>query len=103
MYAVIKTGGKQYRVQEGDVLKIEKLEAETGEEVVFDRVLALSNEEGFQVGHPYLEDVSVSGKVLEQGKNKKVVVFKYKPKRRYRKKTGHRQPYTRVKIENIEH
>ncbi len=103
MYAVIKTGGKQYRVQEGDVLKIEKLEAETGEEVVFDQVLALSNEEGFEVGRPYLENATVSGKVLEQGKNKKVMVFKYKPKRRYRKKTGHRQPYTRVKIENIEH
>ena len=103
MYAVIKTGGKQYRVQEGDVLEIEKLEAETGEEVVFDQVLALSNEEGFEVGRPYLNNAIVLGKVLEHGKNKKVIVFKYKPKRRYRKKTGHRQPYTRVRIENIEH
>ncbi len=101
MYAIIKTGGKQYRVQEGDVLKIEKLPVETGEEVVFDKVLGLSQEEGLEVGRPYLENVEVSGTVLEQGKNKKVVVFKYKPKRRYSKKTGHRQPYTKVKIEKI--
>jgi|SRR6056297_2385921 large subunit ribosomal protein L21 len=102
MYAIIKTGGKQYKVKEGQMIKVEKLDVEEGDQVTFDKVLQYSGEEGYQFGKPYLEDAKVSGKVLEQGKNKKVVVLKYKPKRRYYKKTGHRQPYTKVLIENIE-
>jgi large subunit ribosomal protein L21 len=101
MYAIIKTGGKQYRVEEGQIIKIEKLSAEEGDNVEFDQVLALSNDDGFQAGSPMIEGASVKGKVIDQGKNKKIVVFKYKPKIRYRKKTGHRQPYTRVLIEDI--
>ncbi|HKL12057.1 MAG TPA: 50S ribosomal protein L21 [Halanaerobiales bacterium] len=102
MYAIIKTGGKQYKVKEGQMIKVEKLDAEKGDQITFDKVLQYSGEEGYKFGKPYLEDAEVSGKVLEQGKNKKVVVLKYKPKRRYYKKTGHRQPYTKVLIENIE-
>lgn len=102
MYAIIKTGGKQYKVKEGQMLKIEKLDAEAGDEVSFDKVLQYSDENGYKFGRPYIEDAEVTGKVLEQGKDKKVVVLKYKPKRRYSKKTGHRQPYTKVLIENIE-
>mgnify|MGYP006426577191 FL=1 len=101
MYAIIKTGGKQYRVEEGLIIKIEKLSAEEGEDVEFDQVLALSDDNGFKAGSPLVDGASVRGKVIEQGKNKKIIVFKYKPKIRYRKKTGHRQPYTRVLIEDI--
>lgn len=102
MYAIIKTGGKQYKVKEGQMIKVEKLNAEKGDQVTFDKVLQYSDQEGYKFGKPYLEGAEVSGKVLEQGKNKKVTVLKYKPKRRYYKKTGHRQPYTKVLIENIE-
>ncbi len=101
MYAIIKTGGKQYRVEEGQIIKIEKLSAEEGDNVEFDQVLALSDDSGFRPGSPLVDGASVKGKVIEQGKNKKIVVFKYKPKIRYRKKTGHRQPYTKVLIEDI--
>jgi large subunit ribosomal protein L21 len=101
MYAIIKTGGKQYRVEEGQIIKIEKLSAEEGENVEFDQVLAFADNNGLKAGSPMLDGASVKGKVIEQGKNKKIVVFKYKPKIRYRKKTGHRQPYTRVLIEDI--
>ncbi|MEC9490727.1 MAG: 50S ribosomal protein L21 [Halanaerobiales bacterium] len=101
MYAIIKTGGKQYRVEEGQIIKIEKLSAEEGENVEFDQVLAFADDNGLKAGSPILDGASVKGKVIEQGKNKKIVVFKYKPKIRYRKKTGHRQPYTRVLIEDI--
>ncbi|MFP4198246.1 MAG: 50S ribosomal protein L21 [Halanaerobium sp.] len=101
MYAIIKTGGKQYRVEEGQIIKIEKLSAEEGGNVEFDQVLALSDDSGFKAGSPLVDGASVKGKVIEQGKNKKIVVFKYKPKIRYRKKTGHRQPYTKVLIEDI--
>jgi len=101
MYAIIKTGGKQYRVEEGQMIKIEKLSAEEGDNVEFDQVLALSDDDGFKAGSPLLDGASVKGKVIEQGKHKKIIVFKYKPKIRYRKKTGHRQPYTKVMIEEI--
>ncbi len=101
MYAIIKTGGKQYKVKEGQMIKIEKLDAEPGDEVKFERVLQYSDQNGHQFGQPYLKDAEVSAKVIEQDKHKKVVVLKYKPKRRYYKKTGHRQPYTKVLIENI--
>ena len=101
MYAVIETGGKQYRVQEGDTLFVEKLNAEVGDSVDFDKVLILSKEGELLAGKPYVEGVKVEGNVLEQGKAKKIYVFKYKSKKNYRKKTGHRQPFTKVKIEKI--
>ena len=101
MYAVIETGGKQYRVKEGDVLFIEKIKAEAGEKVVFDKVLLVSNEGDLNVGSPYVESAKVEADVLEQGKGKKIIVFKYKAKKNYKKKQGHRQPYTKVKIEKI--
>lgn len=101
MYAIIETGGKQYRVQEGEVLFVEKLTAEEGEAVVFDKVLAVSSEDDFTVGSPVVKGASVNAKVLGHGKDKKIIVFKYKPKKGYRRKQGHRQPYTRVQIEKI--
>ncbi len=100
MYAVIETGGKQYRVQEGDVISVEKLGLEVGEVVKFDKVLLLSDGTDVKVGTPYL-GAAVTGSVVEYGKGKKVVVFKYKAKKDYRKKRGHRQPYTLVKIESL--
>ena len=100
MYAIIETGGKQYRVQEGDVLNIEKLNVEAGETVEFDKVLVLAGEE-LKVGAPYVEGAKVVGEVVENGKAKKVIIFKYKAKKDYRKKQGHRQPYTMVKIESL--
>lgn len=101
MYAIIETGGKQYKVQEGDVVFIEKLSAEEGEAVVFDKVLAISGEDSFKAGSPVIEGASVNAKVLGHGKDKKIIVFKYKPKKGYRRKQGHRQPYTKVQIEKI--
>lgn len=102
MYAIIETGGKQYKVQEGDVLVVEKLDHQEGEVFSFDRVLAVSKEDGnVEFGKPYLNNVKVSAKVLEHGKGKKIIVFKYKPKKNERKKQGHRQPYTKVQIEKI--
>lgn len=100
MYAVIETGGKQYRVQEGDVITVEKLNAEAGETVVFDKVLLMSDGKEVKVGAPYLTE-AVTGSVVENGKGKKVIIFKYKAKKDYRKKQGHRQPYTMVKIESL--
>ena len=97
MYAIIQTGGKQYKVQVGDEICVEKLAAEPGEELNFD-VLMLADENGTQIGKPVLEGVSAKAKVVEHGKGKKVIVFKYKPKKNYRKKQGHRQPYTKVEI-----
>ncbi|HHU93115.1 MAG TPA: 50S ribosomal protein L21 [Halanaerobiaceae bacterium] len=102
MYAIIKTGGKQYRVEEEMIIKVEKLPVEAGETVEFDQVLSVVDDNGARFGNPVLEGAKVIGKVLEQGKNKKVIVFKYRRKKRYRKKTGHRQPYTKVLIEKIE-
>ncbi len=102
MYAIIESGGKQYRVVEGDVLRLEKVNAGEGDTVFFDRVLAIKGENGLQVGNPYLEGIRVSGTVLRQGKGKKITVFKYKPKKNYRRKQGHRQPYSQVKIESIQ-
>ena len=100
MYAIIETGGKQYRVQEGDVIRVEKLKADAGEVVNFDHVLVLGEGEDAAVGTPYTGDV-VEGKVVESGKGKKVIIFKYKAKKDYRKKQGHRQPYTEVEILSI--
>ncbi|MBC3536415.1 50S ribosomal protein L21 [Megasphaera hominis] len=102
MYAIIKTGGKQYRVQEGDKIFVEKLTNDVDSEVVFDQVLAVVNDGDVKVGSPVVEGAKVTGKVLEQGKEKKILVFKYKAKSDYRRRQGHRQPFTKVVIEKIE-
>ena len=101
MYAVIKTGGKQYRVQEGDVITIEKLNANVGDKVEFDEVLVLGEGADIRVGTPFLDGVKVFGTVTENGKGKKVIIFKYKSKKDYRKKQGNRQPYTMVEITGL--
>ncbi len=101
MYAVIKTGGKQYRVHEGDILLVEKLEAVEGTTVSFGEVLAFSDDTGLKVGTPLVEGAVVEAQVLKQGKGKKIIVFKYKAKKNVRKKQGHRQPYTRVQVTKI--
>ncbi len=99
MYAIIATGGKQYKVSEGDVIKVEKLDAEAGNTVTFDEVLAVSND-SLKVGED-VANASVTATVVEQGKNRKVIVYKYKRKTGYHKKNGHRQAYTQVKIDKI--
>lgn len=101
MYAIIATGGKQYKVQEGDIIYVEKLDVEVDSTVEFKEVMAVSKDDKLNIGMPTLENASVIAKVLSQGKDKKVIVFKYKPKKDYRKKQGHRQPYTKVQIEKI--
>jgi large subunit ribosomal protein L21 len=101
MYAIIETGGKQHKVREGDVVFVEKLPAEEGQDIVFDRVLAVSKEGVLSVGSPLVKDASVTGKVLGHGKGSKIIVFKYKAKKNYRRKQGHRQPYSKVQIEKI--
>ncbi len=100
MYAIITTGGKQYKVSEGDVITIEKLGVEAGEKVTFDQVLAVSND-GLKVGNPTVDGATVEASVVENGRGKKVIVYKYKRKTGYHKKNGHRQSYTKVKIEAI--
>lgn len=100
MYAVIETGGKQYQVNEGDVIFVEKLNAEADETVTFDKVVAVSAD-SLTVGTPYVEGASVSAKVLKNGKGKKINVFTYKPKKGKKRAMGHRQPYTQVRIESI--
>ena len=102
MYAIIETGGKQYKVQPGDVIYVEKLAAAEGDAIVFDRVLAVSGDQGFVAGEPTVPGAKVTGKVDKHVKGKKIIVFKYKPKKNYRRKQGHRQPYTKVTIESIE-
>lgn len=102
MYAIIKTGGKQYRVQEGDNIFVEKLNADVDSNVVFDQVLAVVHDGDVKVGTPVVEGAKVTAKVLAQGKEKKVLVFKYKAKSNYRRRQGHRQPFTKVTIEKIE-
>jgi len=102
MYAVLVTGGKQYRVQEGDVLFVEKLNAEVETTIELNEILAVGKEDGLVVGKPLVEGAKVVAKVLAQGKAKKIIVFKYKRKLDYRKKQGHRQAYTKIQIEKIE-
>lgn len=101
--AIIKTGGKQYKVKENDVIKVEKLDAEDGKSVIFDQVLLVADEKGgdLKLGTPTVSGAKVTGKVLEQGRHDKVNVIKYKAKIRYKKKYGHRQPYTKIQIEKI--
>ncbi|GAA0240816.1 50S ribosomal protein L21 [Metaclostridioides mangenotii] len=101
MYAIVKTGGKQYKVSEGDVLFVEKLEASTGDTVTLDEVLACSKDGELKLGAPVVEGASVQAKVVEQGKAKKVIVYKYKAKKDYRRKQGHRQAYTKLVVEKI--
>lgn len=101
MYAIISTGGKQYKVSVGDEIFIEKLEGEAGDSIKFDVVLALCDDNGIQTGAPTVEGVSVDGEIVKQGKQKKLIIFKYKAKKGYRRKKGHRQPYTRVRINKI--
>ena len=98
MYAIIKTGGKQYKVAPGDVIYIEKLNAEAESDVTFDEVLAVGNDDGIKVGTPNVEGATVSGKVVKNGKGKKITVMTYKPKKNEKRKMGHRQPYTKVEI-----
>ena len=101
MYSIIETGGKQYKVQAGDVVVIEKLDAEPEQEITFDKVIAVGKDDGIVVGTPTVEGASVTAKVLKNGKAKKVVVFTYKPKKNEKRKLGHRQPYTKVEISAI--
>jgi len=101
VYAVIETGGKQYRVSEGDILEVEKLSSEENETVEFSQVVMGKDGEAIKVGNPYLKEAKVTARVLRQGRGKKITVFKYKPKKNYRRKKGHRQPFSRVRIENI--
>lgn len=101
MYAIIETGGKQYKVSEGDIITVEKLAVEAGSEYTFDKVLVLAKEGDIKVGAPYVEGAAVTAEVIGDGKAKKVVIYKYKPKKGFHKKKGHRQPYTMLKIGSI--
>jgi len=101
MHAVIATGGKQYIVTEGNIIKVEKLEAKEGEKIKLDQVLMLEKDGEYQFGQPLIENSYVEGIVLRQGRAKKIVVFKYKPKKKYQKKLGHRQSFTEIQIEKI--
>ncbi len=102
MYAVVATGGKQYKVQEGDILRIEKLTGEVGDEVAFDQVLLVGEGENVRIGQPVIDGASVRASIVEQGKSKKILVFKFKRRKRYRRKQGHRQQFTAIKINAIE-
>lgn len=102
MLAVIKTGGKQYLVKPGDKIKIEKIAGKEGKEITFKEVLLLEKNRKVEIGTPLVKGVKVVGKILSQGKGKKVIIFKYKPKTRYKKKAGHKQPFTEAEIIKIE-
>ena len=102
MFAVIETGGKQYKVNEGDIIFVEKLDVEAGAKVEIDRVLALSTADGFKAGNPVVDGAKVTANVVKNGKAKKIYVMTYKPKKNEKKKNGHRQPYTKLQIEKIE-
>ena len=102
MYAIIQTGGKQYQVAPGDVIRVESLEGDKGTVVTFSQVLFAAQEQEIKVGRPFLEGVSVTGEILQQGKNRKILVFKHKRRKGYRKLVGHRQPFTSLKIKDIQ-
>lgn len=101
MYAIIESCGRQYKVTEGDVVFFEKLDAEEGKKVTFDNVVLVSDDKKVEVGAPYVKGVKVEGKVVSHGKGKKILVYKYKAKKNYRRTQGHRQPYTKVEITKI--
>lgn len=101
MYAVIETGGKQYKVSEGDVIFVEKLDVEAGSTVNIDKVLVVADNGDIKVGAPYVDGASVEASAVKNGKDKKIIVYKYKPKKGYHKKQGHRQPYTKLEIKKI--
>ncbi len=101
MYAVVNSGGKQYKIQQGEVLRVEKLSGDVGSSVTFDRVLMFSDGENVSIGQPLLDGVSVEGHIVEQGKAKKIIVFKYKRRKRFRRKNGHRQEFTAIQIDSI--
>ncbi len=102
MYAIVKTGGKQFKVAPGDQIVVEKLSEQPGETVILTDVVLVSNENGTTVGTPFVDGASVTAKVLEQGKARKIIVFKYKAKKNYHKKQGHRQPFTKLQMESIQ-
>jgi large subunit ribosomal protein L21 len=102
MYAVVSTGGKQYKVQKGETLRIEKIQGEVGSKVTLDKVLLVADGENIRVGQPVIEKAAVQASIVEQDKAKKILVFKYKRRKRYRRKQGHRQPYTAIRIDGIE-
>ena len=101
MYAIIETGGKQYKVSEGDLVFVEKLDVEAGSDVTIDKVLVVANGDDVKVGAPYVEGATVTASAVKNGKEKKLMVYKYKPKKGYHKKQGHRQPYTKLEIKKI--
>lgn len=101
MYAIIETGGKQYKVEAGDSVYIEKLEVTEADEITFDKVIAVGKDDGMTVGTPFIEGATVTAKVLKNGKAKKIIVFTYKSKKNEKRKKGHRQPYTKVEISAI--
>ena len=101
MYAVVATGGKQYRVQKGEILKIEKIPGDVGSQVAFDQVLMVSDGDRVEIGQPLVENAVVNAHIVEQGKHKKILVFKYKRRKRFRRTQGHRQQFTAVKIDDI--
>ena len=102
MYAVVHSGGKQYKVEEGQVLRVEKIAGDVGSPVTFDQVLLVSDGDNITIGKPTVDNVSVKGRIVEQGKSRKIIVFKYKRRKRYRRKQGHRQLFTAVRIDQIE-
>ncbi len=102
MYAVVNTGGKQYKVRQGETLRIEKIPGEVGSPVTFDKILMVADGENIRLGQPVLENVKVQAQIVEQDRARKVLVFKYKRRKRYRRKQGHRQPYTAIRIDGIE-
>ena len=101
MYAVVFSGGKQYKLQEGETLRVEKIPGEIGSSVLFEKILMYSDGQKVAVGQPLLDNVAVKAHIVEQGKAKKLIVFKYKRRKRYRRKQGHRQPFTAIKVDNI--
>ena len=102
MYAVIETGGKQYKVSEGDTIFVEKLDVEAGAQVELDKILAVGGDAELKIGAPYVDGAKVVAEAVKNGKSKKIIVYKYKPKKGYHKKQGHRQPYTKLEIKKIE-
>ena len=101
MYAVLKSGGKQYKVEEGQVLRLEKLPGDVGSAIKFDEILMIGDGENIQIGHPLVDGASVEGHIVDQGRGKKIIVFKYKRRKRYRRKHGHRQQFTAIQIDSI--